>query len=134
MKRFAGIAVSLLFLVSGIVTGCSSPEKTAEEKVKTVRKDQYNLTVEELSRANGYARAVFDKTYATNSEARPKVNGTFISCKGTDGGSGSVINQLVGCSGNVPDINSGQLEIKTIYCRYLKDGAIGCQDTDDNVR
>jgi hypothetical protein len=134
MKRTFAVLASIFVLGSGLIAACGGPEKTAEQKVKTARTDQYNLTADELNRANGYARQYFEKTFKTGNPERPKVDGTFLTCKGTDGGSTSNINQLVGCTCTMPDIETGELKMKTVYCRYLKDGAIGCQETDDVVQ
>lgn len=113
-------------LLTGVATGLNACRGgSPEQEVKNQKAKVYYLNADERSLAKANAQAYFEQQFPTNAVGKEKVFGKLLNVQPSD----SNKNGLVSANGYVPNLNSGALEEKIMYCPYTKDSA-NCSVTD----
>ena len=130
MKMLRNSMIAMTFMVA--MAACSkAPEpvvqvdtRTPEQKIQANAAKKYNLTGEEIDRANNNAKQYFTKTWDIAGGQRGMVN----SCRPAD----SNFNGKTTCTGYVPNMPGSEkpYALETIYCGY-NTTILGCTDKDD---
>lgn len=124
MKIQKSLIVASLLAI--IMTGCAKEpdNRSPEQKVQANASAKYNMTGEEVSRANNNAKQYFEKSWPIADNQHGMLN----NCRPSD----SNFNGKASCTGYVPNPLGAPKPYhdETVYCGY-NTTIIGCSDKDD---